>query len=48
MKAMVLRKAGESLRLEELPIPKPKEGEVLIKVSVCGDSFGIRQRGYKT
>jgi propanol-preferring alcohol dehydrogenase len=36
MRAMVLRQPGQPLNLEELPIPKPKEGEILIKVSVCG------------
>lgn len=33
---MVLKKPGEPLTLIELPIPKPKEKEILIKVSVCG------------
>lgn len=36
MKAMVLKKPGQPLILDELPIPKPKENEILIKVSVCG------------
>lgn len=36
MKAMVLKKPGRPLTLFELPIPKPKEKEILIKVSVCG------------
>ena len=36
MKAMLLKKPGEPLTLEELPKPKPKENEILIKVSVCG------------
>jgi len=40
MKAIVLTKAGpiesKPLTLVELPMPKPKEGEILIKVSVCG------------
>jgi propanol-preferring alcohol dehydrogenase len=35
MKAMVLKKPGEMI-LEDLPVPKPKAGEILIKVSVCG------------
>jgi len=35
MKAMVLKKPGE-MTLENLSVPKPKDGEVLIKVSVCG------------
>ncbi|MGB7581843.1 MAG: zinc-dependent alcohol dehydrogenase family protein [Sedimentisphaerales bacterium] len=40
MKAIVLTKTGpiesKPLTLVELPIPKPKEREILIKVSVCG------------
>ena len=36
MKAMVLKKPGQPLELVDLPIPKPKKGEILIKVSVCG------------
>jgi propanol-preferring alcohol dehydrogenase len=33
---MVLKKPGQVLTLEDLPIPKPKDKEILIKVSVCG------------
>ncbi len=40
MKAIVLTKTGpiesKPLSLVKLPIPKPKENEILIKVSVCG------------
>jgi len=40
MKAMVLKKPGpigsKPLTLVELPVPKPKDKEILIKVSVCG------------
>lgn len=40
MKAMVLRRPGpaesEPLRLEEVPIPVPGPGEVLLKVRACG------------
>lgn len=42
MKAMILNKLAplqknsEPLSLLEIPIPKPKKGEVLIKVSACG------------
>jgi propanol-preferring alcohol dehydrogenase len=40
MKAIVLTKPGliesKPLALVELPIPKPKDNEILIKVSVCG------------
>src|ERR1700737_1870579 len=35
MKAMQLRAAKEPLRLVELPIPRPVEGQVLIRISVC-------------
>jgi len=35
MKAMQLRAAKEPLRLEELPVPTPVTGQVLIRVSVC-------------
>lgn len=33
---MVLKKPGQPLVLEEVPKPKPKDNEILIKVSVCG------------
>ena len=36
MKAMLLEKPNQPLKLFDLPIPNPKEGEILIKVSVCG------------
>src|SRR5271170_6931298 len=38
MKAAVIREAGgpEVLKIEELPIPKPKNGEVLIRVKAFG------------
>lgn len=40
MKAIVLTKTGpiesKPLRLLKLPMPKPKENEILIKVAVCG------------
>src|SRR5260370_40974588 len=35
MRAMQLRAAKEPLRLVELPVPRPAEGQVLIRVSVC-------------
>jgi len=38
MKAAVVRKAGgpEVLSIEEVPIPRPKPGEVLIRVKAFG------------
>lgn len=36
MKAMVLEKLGEPIRLKDLPEPEPGPGEVKIRVSVCG------------
>ncbi len=36
MKAAVFAGAGPSLALEEIPIPEPHGGEVLIKVAACG------------
>ena len=35
MKAMVLRSAGAPLAIEELAVPTPAEGQLLIKVSTC-------------
>lgn len=36
MNAMVLHEARQPLRLEDLPIPEPADGQVLIRVSACG------------
>jgi propanol-preferring alcohol dehydrogenase len=36
MRAMILEKAGTSLRLKDTPIPEPSPHQVLIKVSACG------------
>jgi alcohol dehydrogenase, propanol-preferring len=36
MRAMVLERAGEPLRLSELPDPNPGRGQVLISVAACG------------
>jgi len=33
---MVLHAAGEPLRLEDVPVPEPQEGQVLLRVSACG------------
>ena len=36
MKAAVLHKIGDKLRIEQVPVPAPGRGEVLIKVTACG------------
>jgi propanol-preferring alcohol dehydrogenase len=36
MKAMVLDRPGEPLRLADLPTPRPGPGQVLVKVTACG------------
>ncbi|MET0559492.1 MAG: zinc-dependent alcohol dehydrogenase family protein [Solirubrobacterales bacterium] len=36
MRAMVLERPGEPLRLRQLPDPEPGPGQVLIRVSACG------------
>jgi propanol-preferring alcohol dehydrogenase len=36
MRAMVLERPGEPLRLTELPSPEPGAGQVLLRVHVCG------------
>ncbi len=36
MRAIVLEKPGEPLRLKEVPIPSPGPGQVLLKVAACG------------
>jgi succinate semialdehyde reductase (NADPH) len=36
MLAAVLDRAPGALRIEEIPIPEPRAGEVLVKVSACG------------
>ncbi|MEO8256299.1 MAG: zinc-binding dehydrogenase [Acidobacteriota bacterium] len=36
MKAAVLERAPGGLHIEEIPIPTPLEGEVLVKVTACG------------
>jgi propanol-preferring alcohol dehydrogenase len=35
MRAMLLEKAGETLREAELPIPKPGPGQLLIRIGAC-------------
>ncbi len=36
MRAMVLARAGEALRLEERAVPEPAAGQVLVRVRACG------------
>ncbi|MGE5097755.1 MAG: zinc-dependent alcohol dehydrogenase family protein [Betaproteobacteria bacterium] len=36
MLAMRLHAAGEPLREDEVPVPEPREGEVLVRVRACG------------
>ena len=36
MRAMILNRAGQPLREDELPVPTPKPEQVLLKVHVCG------------
>jgi alcohol dehydrogenase, propanol-preferring len=35
MKAMVLDRPGERLRLAELPVPEPRAGQILVRVTAC-------------
>lgn len=36
MKAAVLRRPGDGLSVELIPVPRPKTGEVLIRTTACG------------
>jgi succinate semialdehyde reductase (NADPH) len=36
MKAAILDAANTDLKIEEIPVPEPKAGEVLVKVTACG------------
>ncbi len=36
MRAMVLEKAGTPLKEKEVPVPRPGQGQILIKVRACG------------
>ncbi|MCB1854385.1 MAG: zinc-dependent alcohol dehydrogenase family protein [Halieaceae bacterium] len=36
MRAMVLARPGEPMTLQELPVPEPGSGQVLIKITACG------------
>ena len=42
MRAAVLRDHDEGLRVETIRTPRPKAGEVLIKVAACGLSSAER------
>jgi len=36
MKAMVFSQVGQPLQLEDVPVPEPRENEVLLRVRACG------------
>ena len=36
MKAAVFRGAGAPMRIEEVPTPAPRAGEILVRVAGCG------------
>ncbi|HMA44373.1 MAG TPA: alcohol dehydrogenase catalytic domain-containing protein, partial [Gemmatimonadales bacterium] len=36
MKAAVFHGNGNQLRIEEMPVPEPKAGEILLRVAACG------------
>lgn len=36
MKAAVVHEFGQPLRIEEVPVPVPAEGQILVKVEACG------------
>ena len=36
MQAAVLGTPGTTLKIEKIPIPEPKAGEVLVRVTACG------------
>jgi 6-hydroxycyclohex-1-ene-1-carbonyl-CoA dehydrogenase len=36
MKAAVFHGTGNQLRIEEMPVPEPKAGEILLRVAACG------------
>ena len=36
MRAAVLSEVGQPLRLEQIPVPRPRRGEILVRVAACG------------
>jgi propanol-preferring alcohol dehydrogenase len=36
MKAAVLHKIGDRLRIEQVPLPEPSAGQVLVRITACG------------
>src|SRR5215470_2601968 len=36
MKAAILDRAPGGMHVEEIPVPEPREGEILVKVNACG------------
>lgn len=36
MRAMVMEETGQPLKLRQVPVPQPGEGQILIRVSACG------------
>lgn len=40
MKAVQVAAKGEPMRLVEIPVPQPKEGQVLLQVEACGICHG--------
>ena len=50
MKAMVLKEQGGPLHLEDVPVPQPGNGEVLVRVRACGLGltlvWNLRGRGF--
>ena len=36
MKAAVVRAFGQPLAIEEVAVPRPARGEILVKVQACG------------
>ena len=36
MRAVVLEAPGTPMRVEQIPVPQPKAGEILVKVAACG------------